>query len=443
MATASYSPTETHIEPRIIPRPEHCITRADISDNALKVLYRLKDGGYAAYLVGGGVRDLLLGLHPKDFDVATDARPEQVRALFRNCRLIGRRFRLAHILFGRNIVEVATFRALLGEDTLDDDKDISFNESGRIVRDNVYGTLEQDAVRRDFTVNALYYNIADFSVVDYVDGMHDLEARTLRLIGEPRPRYHEDPVRMLRAVRFATKLDFEIEPEALGLIGELAPLLRDIPPARLFDEVLKLFHGGRAVDTFEALRQHRLFEYLFPATGKGLDDDQDGYVHALITSALRNTDERIGIGKPVTPAFLYAVMLWPALHARADRYEEEEGMRMTQALATAAREVIHEQTTTTSIPRRFGGAMMDIWLLQPRFLNRRGKRALSLLTHPRFRAAYDFMCLRASVGEPLDEQCEWWTQIQEVSPGEQRQMASVSGRGRRPRKRPAGRQASG
>src|SRR5690606_33324797 len=254
--------TQPRPSPKIIPRAEHPISRANISSNALKVLYRLKNAGYSAFIVGGGVRDLLLGRHPKDFDVVTDALPEEVDRLFRNCRLIGRRFRLAHVRFGRDVVEVATFRATgNGEDDAR-----LHDETGRILRDNVYGTIDEDVWRRDFTVNALYYNIADFTLWDYTTGLEDIKSRTLRLIGDPETRYREDPVRMLRAVRLAAKLDFTIAPGTAEPIPRLAPLLADVPPARLFDEVLKLFQSGHAVRSFDLLREHGLFGYLFPRT---------------------------------------------------------------------------------------------------------------------------------------------------------------------------------
>lgn len=433
---ATQNPDTRHIEPTVIPRPEHTISRANISKNAIKVLYGLKDAGYQAHIVGGGVRDLLLELQPKDFDVATDAEPEQVKELFRNCRLIGRRFRLAHVHFGREIIEVATFRALL-DPNADDGK----TEAGRVLRDNVYGSIEEDAIRRDFTINALYYNIRDFSIIDYTSGMQDLHDRMLRLIGDPQTRYREDPVRMLRAARFAAKLDFAIHPQTADPIPQLADLLADIPAARLFDEVLKLFHAGRALDTFEILRDLDLFRQLFPATGKVLDYEDHAFALELIRNALKNTDARIAEGKPVTPAFLYAVMLWIPTLERASFYEERN-MNPIQALQAAGRDVLQDQSGQTSVPRRFSVTIQDIWSMQPRFSQRKGKRALRMLSHPKFRAAYDFLCLRGDSGEDLQEQCEWWTQIQEVPEGEQKTMSAAS-RPRRPRRRAPRRAASG
>ncbi|MGH8513167.1 MAG: polynucleotide adenylyltransferase PcnB, partial [Gammaproteobacteria bacterium] len=294
------------ITPRIIPRSGHIISRANIDERALKVLYRLKNAGFQAFLVGGSVRDLLLGREPKDFDVATDALPEQVRELFRNCRLIGRRFRLAHVHFGRDIIEVATFR---GADAAEEDGRV-LTEDGRILRDNVYGNIDNDAWRRDFTVNALYYNIEDFSVVDYVGGMDDIKAGQIRVVGNTQQRFREDPVRMLRAVRFAVKLGFSIHPQTATPIFELAPLLSEIPPARLFEEILKLFLGGCAVQTFEQLRHYGLFGQLFPQVEACLSEEEGGFPHMFLARALQNTDRRIAEGKPVTPAFLISALLW-------------------------------------------------------------------------------------------------------------------------------------
>jgi poly(A) polymerase len=311
--------------PRIIPRPEHNVSRAQISQNAVKVLYRLREAGYQAFLVGGGVRDLLLGREPKDFDIATDAHPDDVRRLFRNCRLIGRRFRLAHVYFGRDIVEVATFRAADGNDEPDQDDDQSLllkDEAGRILRDNRYGTIDDDVWRRDFTANALYYNIADFSIWDYAGGVDDIRAGVLRLIGEPEGRYREDPVRLLRAVRFAAKLGFRIEPATEAPLRTLAPLLEAVPPARLFEEILKLFLGGYAVPSYELLRRHGLFSYLFPAVGALLDSEAGGPYRALLLEALANTDERVAADEPVTAVFLFSVLLWGPVRQRAARLEE-------------------------------------------------------------------------------------------------------------------------
>jgi len=417
-------------QPRIIPRSEHAISRANISSNALKVLYRLKGAGYDAFLVGGGVRDMLLGREPKDFDIATNARPEEVKKLFRNCMLIGRRFRLAHVRFENEIIEVATFRAQ-GDGASDDE---ARTENGRILRDNVYGTLEEDAWRRDFTVNALYYNIQDFSVVDYVGGMADLQSGMLRLIGDPRQRYHEDAVRMLRAVRFAAKLGFRIHTDSEAPIFELAHLLEDIPSARLFDEILKLFLGGCAVQSFELLRHYGLFAYLFPQTEACLAQEREGFPLTLLIRALQNTDARIAEGKPVTPAFLYAALLWEPLR-QAMASQEAEAMGEIPALQQAAYAVEGQQLARTALPKRFGVPMREIWTLQIRLRRTTGLRPLRLLEHPRFRAAYDFMLLRRDAGEDIGELCQWWTEFQGLDDNERLKQVRGGGGGKGKKRR--------
>ena len=287
------------IHKNIIPQKQHQIPKDAICKNALKVLVRLNEAGYEAYLVGGSVRDLLLGKKPKDFDVATNAKPEEVKRLFRNCRLIGRRFRLAHILYGRDVIEVATFRGPHeGKQSHQADK----NNEGRITRDNVFGSLEEDAIRRDFTVNALYYSIKDESIIDFTGGMNDLKHKVLRMIGDVETRYREDPVRMLRAVRFAAKLDFSIEKRAHAVIFEMANLLENIPLARLFDETIKLFQGGYGLKCFHLLREYQLFQLLLPLTENNINQSS-----AMIEQALKNTDERVAIGKSVNPAFFLSV----------------------------------------------------------------------------------------------------------------------------------------
>jgi poly(A) polymerase len=398
------------IEPTIIPRDQHSISRSSISESALKVLYRLKNADYKAYLVGGGVRDILLGREPKDFDVVTDARPEQIRELFRNCRLIGRRFRLAHVRFGDEIIEVSTFRAPHHVS----DQDAGRVEEGRIIRDNVYGDIDDDVWRRDFTVNALFYNIKDFTVVDYVGGVKDLEAGQLKLIGDPSQRYVEDPVRMLRAVRFAAKLGLRIHPEAEKPIGKNADLLEGIPPARLFEEMLKLFMGGCALQTFESLRHYNLFKYLFPQTDHLLDTHEKDYPHTFIMQALKNTDQRINEGSSVTPGFLIAAFLWEPMRVIADDHIGN-GLSEMEAVQLAGDTVISKQISSLSIPRRFTQMARDIWSLQVR-LKRTNKRSFRVLMHPKFRAAYDFLLLRAEAGEPLQELVDYWTKEQLEEP---------------------------
>jgi len=402
-------------------------------------LYRLRDEGYRACLVGGGVRDLLLGREPKDFDIATDAHPEQVKSLFRNCRLIGRRFRLAHVIFGREVIEVATFRAQ--HDQADKAGLAHTDDNGRILRDNVYGTIEDDVWRRDFTINSLYYDIADFSVIDYTGGQQDLERGSIRLIGDPEARYREDPVRMLRAVRFAAKLGFRLEEKTAEPIRRLGPLLFDIAPARLFDEAVKLFVGGCGVATFELLRQFDLFRTLLPMSDAVLDEEEGGFPHLLVVHALANTDARIAVGKPVTPAFLFAALLWEPMRRSMPDWQAEADMSELQAMQMAAARVVSEQARHTAIPKRFSLPMREIWSLQPRFLQRTGQRPLRLLSHPRFRAAYDFLLLRGQAGEVEQELCDWWTRIQEEDPAAQEAMLQPETK--RPRRRRRRRPRSG
>lgn len=396
-------------DPRTIPRAEHSISRRNISKSALRVLYRLHENGYRACLVGGAVRDLLLDKHPKDFDVATDATPEQVRDLFRNCRLIGRRFRLAHVVFGREVIEVATFRGE-GEGGNSGARRL---EKGRLVRDNVWGSIEEDAVRRDFRVNALYYDIADFSVIDFVGGMQDLKDGVLRLIGDPERRYREDPVRMLRAARLSAKLGFEIDAAAEEPIFELSGLLADTAPARLFDESLKLFMTGHAAASFRTLEHLDLLGRLFPAAVRHLTSS-DTQLRGMLEQALANTDARVNDGRRVTPAFLLAVFLWPAVRQRVDELLAD-GVETPAAWQRGAHEVVAEQTTHAAIPRRFTATMEEIWELQPRFARGGRKRVFRLLEHRRFRAAYDFLLLRADESDAVKQLGEWWTQAQQAS----------------------------
>ena len=436
---------------------DHTIAASLISENAMRVVSRLKGAGYEAYLVGGCVRDLLLGREPKDFDVATNAHPEQVEHLFRNCRLIGRRFRLAHVRFGREIVEVATFRGgRVDSEASDTQESIGVaggrtpgatdqSDSGRIVRDNVYGTtLEEDALRRDFTVNALFYDSGDGSVIDYTGGLADLRLGFMRLVGNPQLRYREDPVRMLRAVRFAAKLGFRIHPDSEAPLFDLGYLLEDIPSARLFEEVLKLFMGGCAVQTFELMRHYQLFRHLFPQTEASLE--HPGPHIGLLTQALTNTDVRIAEDKPVTPAFLFAALLWGPMRLLVEQLRgadsDVQGRALAkgttsvaggrtpgatgeiQAMEAAADMVISRQIRRVAVPKRFTVPMREIWAMQPRFAQRSGKRPLRLLAHPRFRAAYDFLLLRNAAGEPLQELCDWWTELQTAQGPAQETMTS-------------------
>ena len=395
----------------------------------MKVLYRLKKSGYEAYLVGGCVRDLLLGVEPKDFDVATDASPEQVRKVFRNCRLIGRRFRLAHVHFGREIIEVATFRGSDSQAT----EDQRVHEDGRLLRDNVFGSIEDDVWRRDFTVNSLYYNIRDFSIVDYTKGMEDHAAGNLKLIGDPVTRYREDPVRMLRAIRFAVKLGFTLDPASEKPIFELAPLLEGIPAARLYDEALKLFLSGKGVQTFEMLRHYGLFSTLFPQSDQCLDVEENGFPKMFVIRALENSDNRIAEGKSVTPYFLFSAFLWESVQKKAQE-NILKGDEESIAYQNAASKVLSMQSKSLSIPKRVTHSMREVWLLQLRFSKRTGSRPYRLLAHPRFRAAYDFLLLRSEVGGADVELAQWWTKFQDASETEKNKMTRVPRKKKRKKK---------
>jgi len=417
---------------KVIPRAAHNVSRDEISNAALKVLYRLHKSGYQAFLVGGGVRDAMLELHPKDFDIATNATPEEVRSLFSNCRLIGRRFRLAHVRFGREIIEVATFRAAANHK----DDDLAHDTEGRILRDNVYGTIEEDVWRRDFTCNALYYNIADFSIWDYTGGFDDVKQKRLVLIGDPAQRLREDPVRMLRAVRFAGKLGFTIDESVVDAMRGHTDLLTNVPAARLFDEFLKLFQAGFAERTFNLLREHKLFGELFPATEEALSKD-DNYL-AFAHAALRNSDKRVAAGQSVTPMFLLGVFLWVPIKTLAAIRRSEEKMSESQSLNIAAYEIVSQQQQRISIPKRFTIPMREMLSLQPRFEFVRGKRAMNLLEHRRFRAAYDFMLLQSEVGQVDEALAKFWTDVQTQSVEERAksfQMHGTPEKKRRPRRR--------
>jgi poly(A) polymerase len=486
-------------DPRVIPRAAHTISRSHISPNALRVLYKLRDAGFMAFLVGGCVRDLLIGLEPKDFDVATDALPEQVKRLFRNCRLVGRRFRLAHVFFGREIIEVATFRAASapsqGEEPLPDadpedgeapelddpqldpsldetqrlealpgasaapphrsvpaplprtrltdagnagrifsppDSDIDtdvlaermFDETGRILRDNVYGTIDADVWRRDFTANSLYYNIADFSVWDYCGGMEDIGGRRLKLIGDPETRFREDPVRMLRAARFEAKLGFEIDTATAEPIGRLRDLLGGVPPARLFDETLKLFLTGHGARSYEVLRRRGLLAALLPTVDAYITAHPGSLVEKLLLQGLNNTDARVQADKPVTPTFLFALLLYGPI-ARIIESTPPERWHELGTILDACDLAARQAQTSVAIPKRFSLGVREMFALQPRLEHPRGRRALRVLEHPRFRAAYDLLLLRAQYGLASEDMADWWTRIQEVSPEERAQMADA------------------
>ena len=439
-------------QPTIYARADHPVSRSNISPAALKVLYRLKDSGYQGFLVGGAVRDLLLNVQPKDFDIATDAHPEDVRRTFRNCRLIGRRFHLAHVRFGHEIIEVATFRAAHTE--IDEDHGVdevghrSIDEHGRILRDNLYGTIEEDVWRRDFTANALYYNIEDYSIWDYVGGVEDARNRVLRLIGDPATRYREDPVRMLRAARFAAKLNFTLHPGTEAPIGELAYMLDRMPAARLFDETLKLMLSGHAEGSLEWLIRLELLPHLMPDVAAALEAAPESAGARLVQLGLEGTDDRVHDDKSVTPTFLFAVLLWPAI-LRALGTPDGPLPEDPQRLLDASDKVIGRQLQRIALPKRFSLPMRELFMLQTRFERRSGRRALRLLEHPRFRAAYDFLLLRAESGEADPELAQWWTDLQQASDDDRLAMvenrpvseqgeaakSAASGRRRRPRRR--------
>ena len=395
---------------------------------ALGIVHTLQTNGYEAYLVGGCVRDGLLGLQPKDFDIATIAHPEQVKALFPSCRLVGRRFRLAHIHFGRDYIEVATFRS----NTVESSEQSKVSKQGRLIKDNVYGSFEDDVLRRDFTVNALAYDPATHEVIDQVEGINDLKRGHIRLLGEVEQRFREDPVRMLRALRFAQKLNFILDESIDSAIREMAIFLADVPAARLFDETLKLFQGGHGLKTFQSLREFGLLPHLLPMTIEDLEqDNSNGQFEKLVHHALRNTDERIRIGKSVAPFFLMAVFLWQRMCRYQRNWVCQEDFPEYQALHAAAGQVFDHQIQFTAIPRRLTSIIREIWVLQSRFSTRRKSRVEALIENRYFRAAYDFLCLRAESGESVEEDAQWWTKYQEASASERHAMCRSSSR--RPR----------
>ncbi|TCV85880.1 polynucleotide adenylyltransferase PcnB [Sulfurirhabdus autotrophica] len=398
---------------KILPFKEHQISREQLSFCALKVTDGLQSAGFSAFVVGGAVRDLLMGTRPKDFDVATNATPEQVQALFRRSRIIGRRFRIVHVMCGSETIEVSTFRAAPSEE--DGRKS---DENGRILRDNVFGCQEDDAVRRDFTINALYYNPATQEIWDTQNGVRDLKHKTLRIIGDPEQRYREDPVRMLRAVRFAAKLDFHIDERTRAPVAELANLLENVPSSRLFDEMLKLLLSGHALRAVHQLRAEGLHHGLLPLLDVVLEQPMG---ERFITLALKNTDERVKIGKTVSPGFLFATLLWHEVLAAWQAYQAKEA-KPVPALQLAMDDVMRAQEQRLAIPRRFDANMKEIWGMQPRFEQRSGGRPFRLLSHPRFRAGYDFLLLRCESGEATLELGKWWEKFQSATEHERSDM---------------------
>ncbi|MCW3479315.1 polynucleotide adenylyltransferase PcnB [Neisseriaceae bacterium JH1-16] len=427
------------VKPKIIPFSQHGVRRDGLSFAARKVVGRLQEAGFAAFVVGGAVRDLMLDIQPKDFDIATNATPEQVHHLFRRSRIIGRRFRIVHVMVGPETIEVTTFRG--GEVA-------SKSDSGRIMADNTYGSQEEDAHRRDFTVNALFYDPAEETVIDYHHGAKDLNARKLVMIGPPAKRYQEDPVRMLRAVRLAAKLGFEIDEATRKPIASHAYLLKKEPPARLFDEMLKLLHSGHAYACLNMLRNEGLSSGIFPLLDVVMDDS-DG--QAFIKLALDSTDERIRADKPVSVGFLLATLLWQQVNHRWQAFQRD-GEKPIPALMNAMSDVESEQDNEFAIPRRFSATMREIWTLQPRFDSRVGQRPFRLLEQPRFRAAYDFLVLRAEVGEVPKSLVKWWGDFQDADDDERLAMirnakdepaATAAPRKRRRRRKPAGQGGQG
>ena len=412
----------------------HQFPAHDISRAAIQVTETLQEAGFSAYLVGGCVRDLLLGGHPKDFDVATNATPEQVTKLFRRSRIIGRRFKIVHVRFGREIIEVTTFRG--SHEEANKKNEAVQCEKGILLRDNVYGDIESDAKRRDFTVNALYYDPAKEEILDFTNGLKDLEARQLSIIGNPDERYKEDPVRMLRAIRFAVKLGFTLTESSEKPIHQHADYLSHIPAARLFEEVLKLLMSGYATAILHKLKDYKLLAYLLPAADACLDKgSEEG--KKLIFSATANTDKRIRKNQRVTPAFLYAAMLWPSLNNEMQYLIKEQKLAPQDALQRASQGLVNQQLTHTAIPKRFLIPMREIWSLQLRLPRRQGRRAYQLMEHPRFRAAYDFALLREESGEQLDGLGSWWTTFQSANEEDRENMVKALGkpRYRRQRKR--------
>jgi len=416
---------------------DYGIQLSDLDRNAVKITKKLQNAGYQAYLVGGCVRDLLLGLHPKDFDVATNAEPEQIAKVFNNCRLIGRRFRLAHLHFGRDVIEVATFRGPSGESqqTVNKkDKTSRVLKDGRLLRDNVYGTMEEDAWRRDFTVNALYLDPQTHSIIDFVNGMQDHQHKSLQLMGEPIARYKEDPVRLLRAIRFSAKLSFDIAPESETPIADMAGLLKDIPAARLYEEALKLFLNKNACRVFELLQKYKLFEALFPQTEYSLLKAKTDAPLKMLKQAMLNTENRLKNEQGIAPYFMFAVLLWEPIRQISEK-NNAKFTSDTLSLHAAANDVVSKQVSRIALPRRLTTPMREVWTMQPRFLKRVGIRSVRFLDHPRFRAAYDFMLLRSEIGEVDPEIAAWWTEIQTVSSAQKKAMTRPPRAKKKPRKK--------
>ena len=435
-------PKASKHEPAVIPVSSHGITRDRLSSGSRRVCETLQGHGFKAYVVGGAVRDLLIGADPKDFDIATDATPEEVRRAFRRSRIIGRRFQIVHVMMGQETLEVTTFRGTLDEKTKTD-------EHGRVLHDNVFGSHAEDAARRDFTINALYYDPVADIVLDYHDGVRDLKARTLRMIGDPVTRFREDPVRMLRIARFVAKLGFKIDPATRKPIAGLAPLVRNVPSARLFDEMLKLLTSGHAMACLQELRREGLHHGMLPMLDVILEQS-DG--KSFVSIALERTDERVRADRTISPGFLFATLLWQPVAARW-REGVARGAPAIPALGDAIDSVLDEQGNRLAITRRFLADMREIWMMQPRFERRTGRSPWGLVEHLRFRAGYDFLLLRCQSGELPEEIGRWWTDFQGAD-NEQREALIAaaqasrsaggpgSGAGARKRRRRSGRKRS-
>jgi poly(A) polymerase len=419
---------------RVLNSHEHSLNPKKICKHACEIIRVLQKNNFEAYVVGGCIRDLLLGLKPKDFDIATNATPHQVKRLFRRSRIIGRRFQIVHVQFGRELIEVTTFRS----NNAEQNGKVQQSASGVLTRDNMFGSLQDDASRRDLSINALYYDTEKNTLHDFCDGLEDLAKRKIRIIGNPATRYSEDPVRLLRAVRFAAKLGFHIDSKSLKPITKMADSLQHVSAPRMFDETLKLFMSGYGLAVFHLLYEYQLFAQLIPQASR-LIDQGHSTAKKMVEQALTNTDLRIRSNKRVTPAFIYAALLWPSVQKIAAEYEQQ-GHPPASAMAKAGNEVIGNQIAITSIPRRFTMAMREIWAMQLTLVKRGGNRASRSMENPRFRAAYDFILLREQAGESLDGLGDWWTKYQDVSDDERQNMVQKlpysKPRKRRPRRRP-------
>ena len=431
-----FNKVKTQSNPTVVSKENHSLNASLVSRDAIKVVKTLQKAGYEAYIVGGSIRDLLLGLSPKDFDVATNARPSEVKAIFRRSRIIGRRFQIVHVRFNREVIEVTTFRSnekLNSDESQNNSNFRQETDSGLLTRDNVFGSLEEDAARRDLTVNALYYDPSEEIIYDFAGGMKDIKNRVIRIIGNASTRYSEDPVRLLRVIRFSAKLGFTIETETAKPIVKLGSDLRYISSPRLFDESLKLFMSGEGSSIYKLLKKYALFEYIVPQA-KNLVRNKSINADFLFEQVFLNTDNRIKSNQRVTPAFIYAALLWPSLVQLVEAFKNK-GNSPSYSLNKAASEVISKQISVTAIPKRFTIPMREIWDLQFQMPRRGGKRAERLSLHPRFRAGYDFILLREQAGENLDDLGKWWTLYQEASIEEREKMSqNVSKTSRRIKK---------